>query len=359
MNIGILNSGGDCPGLNAVIEGVVCAAHRRGWNVIGFHDGFEGLLSEARHERYDVLTPEKCRCIRAQGGTIIGTVNTGNFIVLEGDNHKVELDPIVLKKTQATVERLELGALIVVGGDGSQSTALLLSAIGLPVVGVPKTIDNDLGSTDVTFGFNTATQIISNSIDNLRTTANAHGRIMVVEVMGRHAGWLAIAGGITGSADVILIPEIPFEVDNVIESVKQRRAAGQKEIIVVVSEGARISEALITLDAETKGQVRLGGIGKAIAKMLEAATNIETRECSLGHLQRGGSPVAYDRILGVRFGVYAVGMIERGEFSHMASLQGTEMVSVSIEEAVRTLHLVDPKCQLVQTARDLGICLGD
>ena len=359
MNIGVLNSGGDSPGLNAVIEGVVGAASRRGWNVVGFYDGFEGLLSEEGDERFEGLTPAACRGLRAKGGTILGTVNKGNFAIKVGVDQKGAIEPAVLEKTKATVRRLGLDALIVVGGDGSQSTALLLSEIGLPVVGVPKTIDNDLGATDVTFGFYSAVSIVSESLDRLETTANAHQRMMVVEVMGRHAGWIALEGGIAGSADVILLPEIPFSLENVVECIKARKAAGQREILVVVSEGARLADELVLLDEKTQGEVRLGGIGKVIAKKLEEATGIETRSCVLGHIQRGGSPCSYDRILGTRFGSYAVELVEKRQFSCMVALRGTQMTAVPIEEAVKTLKLVDPDCQLVRTARDLGVCFGD
>ena len=332
MNIGVLNSGGDSPGLNAVIEGVVGAASRR---------GFEGLLSEEGDERFEWLTPAACRGLRAKGGTILGTVNKGNFAIKVGVDQKGAIEPAVLEKTKATVRRLGLDALIVVGGDGSQSTALLLSEIGLPVVGVPKTIDNDLGATDVTFGFYSAVSIVSESLDRLETTANAHQRMMVVEVMGRHAGWIALEGGIAGSADVILLPEIPFSLENVVECIKARKAAGQREILVVVSEGARLADELVLLDE------------------LEEATGIETRSCVLGHIQRGGSPCSYDRILGTRFGSYAVELVEKRQFSCMVALRGTQMTAVPIEEAVKTLKLVDPDCQLVRTARDLGVCFGD
>lgn len=359
MNIGILNSGGDCPGLNAVIEGAVGAASRRGWNVIGFYDGFEGLLSDENNPRYETLTMERCRAIRAEGGTILGTVNKGNFAIKVGVNQKGEIEPSVLEKTKNTIKRLQIEALIVVGGDGSQSTALLLSEIGLPVVGVPKTIDNDLGATDVTFGFNSAVAIVADSLDKLKTTANAHQRMMVVEVMGRHAGWIALQGGIAGSADVILLPEIPFDLDVVAKSIERRKGLKQREILVVVSEGAKIANELVLVDGKTKGEVRLGGIGSVIAEKLGEATGIETRTCVLGHIQRGGSPIAYDRILGTRFGAYAITLIENKQFSHMVALHGTDMVAVPIEEAVKTLHLVDPACQLVETARDLGICFGD
>lgn len=359
MNIGVLNSVGDSPGLNAVIEGVVGAASRRGWNVVGFYDGFEGLLSEEGDERFEWMTPAACRGLRAKGGTILGTVNKGNFAIKVGVDQKGAIEPAVLEKTKATVRRLGLDALIVVGGDGSQSTALLLSEIGLPVVGVPKTIDNDLGATDVTFGFYSAVSIVSESLDRLETTANAHQRMMVVEVMGRHAGWIALEGGIAGSADVILLPEIPFSLENVVECIKVRKAAGQREILVVVSEGARLADELVLLDEKTQGEVRLGGIGKVIAKKLEEATGIETRSCVLGHIQRGGSPCSYDRILGTRFGSYAVELVEKRQFSCMVALRGTQMTAVPIEEAVKTLKLVDPDCQLVRTARDLGVCFGD
>ena len=350
MNIGVLNSGGDSPGLNAVIEGVVGAASRRGWNVVGFYDGFEGLLSEEGDERFEWLTPTACRGLRAKGGTILGTVNKGNFAIKVGVDQKGAIEPAVLEKTKATVRRLGLDALIVVGGDGSQSTALLLSEIGLPVVGVPKTIDNDLGATDVTFGFYSAVSIVSESLDRLETTANAHQRMMVVEVMGRHAGWIALEGGIAGSADIILLPEIPFSLENVVECIKARKAAGQR---------ARLADELVLLDEKTQGEVRLGGIGKVIAKKLEEATGIETRSCVLGHIQRGGSPCSYDRILGTRFGSYAVELVEKRQFSCMVALRGTQMTAVPIEEAVKTLKLVDPDCQLVRTARDLGVCFGD
>lgn len=359
MNIGILNSGGDCPGLNAVIEGAVGAASRRGWNVIGFHDGFEGLLSDESNPRYETLTPEKCRGIRALGGTILGTVNKGNFAIKVGVNQKGEIEPAVLEKTKKTIERLNINALVVVGGDGSQSTSLLFSDIGLPVVGVPKTIDNDLGATDVTFGFNSSIEVVSEALDRLKTTANAHQRMMVVEVMGRHAGWIALEGGLAGSADVILLPEIPFDLDIVIQSIKNRKEAGQREILVVVSEGAKLANELVLIDNTAGGEVRLGGIGNIIAEKLEDATGIETRACVLGHTQRGGSPIAYDRILGVRFGAHAVKLIEDKKFSHMVALKGTEMTSVHIEDAVKTLKVVNPNCQLVETGRDLGVCFGD
>ena len=334
MNIGVLNSGGDSPGLNAVIEGVVGAASRRGWNVVGFYDGFEGLLSEEGDERFEWLTPAACRGLRAKGGTILGTVNKGNFAIKVGVDQKGAIEPAVLEKTKATVRRLGLDALIVVGGDGSQSTALLLSEIGLPVVGVPKTIDNDLGATDVTFGFYSAVSIVSESLDRLETTANAHQRMMVVEVMGRHAGWIALEGGIAGSADVILLPEIPFSLENVVECIKARKAAGQREILVVVSEGARLADELVLLDEKTQGEVRLGGIGKVIAKKLEEATGIETRSCVLGHIQRGGSPSAMDRVMATRMGYAAVRALMEGKTNRVVVSDNNIVTDIDIEEGL-------------------------
>ncbi|MCH5284213.1 MAG: ATP-dependent 6-phosphofructokinase [Akkermansiaceae bacterium] len=359
MNIGILNAGGDCPGLNAVIEGAVGAASARGWTVYGFFDGFEGLLSTPENERWRILTPANCHNIRSLGGTILGTVNKGNFTVKSGVGGKLQIADDVLRRSKETVERLGLSALIVVGGDGSQTIGLELRHIGLPIVGVPKTIDNDLGSTDYTFGFWTAVSIVSANLDRLRTTAYSHQRMMVVEVMGRHAGWIALYGGIAGGADVILLPEIEFKLEEIVRKVELLKALGQREIIVVVSEGARIGGKLLTLDEETVGEVRLGGIASFLSTKLETITGIETRYCVLGHVQRGGSPIAFDRVLGVRCGAKAIDLIEENKFGDTVALLRNEMVSMPIEEAVRQLHLVDKKSQLIEAAKEIGISFGD
>ena len=359
MNIGILNAGGDCPGLNAVIEGAVAAASARGWTVYGFYDGFEGLLSTPENERWRILTPENCLNIRSTGGTILGTVNKGNFTVKSGVGGRMQIAEDVLARSKATVERLGLSALIVVGGDGSQTIGQELRQIGLPIVGVPKTIDNDLGATDYTFGFWTAVSVVSKQLDRLRTTAFSHQRMMVVEVMGRHAGWIALYGGISGGADVILIPEIPFTLEDVVRKVELTKALGQREIIIVVSEGATIGGKLLTLDEETKGEVRLGGIAAFLSTKLETITGIETRYCVLGHTQRGGTPCAFDRILGVRFGVEAVKLIEKKDFGKTVVLNGLNIDNVPIEEAVAHHRFVSPDSQVVSTARDLGIIFGD
>lgn len=359
MNIGILNAGGDCPGLNAVIEGAVAAANARGWKVYGFYDGFEGLLSTPDNERWKILTPENCHNIRSTGGTILGTVNKGNFTVKSGVGGRMQIAQSVLDKSKATVERLGLKALIVVGGDGSQTIGLELRNIGLPIVGVPKTIDNDLGATDYTFGFWTAVQVVSENLDRLRTTADAHQRMMVVEVMGRHAGWIALYGGVAGGADVILIPEIEFKLEEIVRKVELLKALGQREIIIVVSEGARIGGKLLTLDEETKGEVRLGGIANFLSTKLETITGIETRYCVLGHIQRGGSPIPFDRVLGVRCGAKAIDLIAEGKFGETVALNRVDIVSMPIEDAVRSLHLVDSNSQLVEAARQIGVSFGD
>lgn len=358
MNIGILNAGGDCPGLNAVIEGAVGAASARGWTVYGFYDGFEGLLSTPDNERWRILTPENCHNIRSMGGTILGTVNKGNFTVKSGVGGRMQIAQDVLDRSKATVERLGLSALIVVGGDGSQTIGLELREIGLPIVGVPKTIDNDLGATDYTFGFWTAVSVVSENLDRLRTTADAHQRMMVVEVMGRHAGWIALYGGIAGGADVILIPEIEFKMEEVVRKVELLKALGQREIIIVVSEGAKIGGKLLTLDEETKGEVRLGGIASFLSTKLETLTGIETRYCVLGHIQRGGDPISFDRVLGVRCGAKAIDLIEEGKFGYTVSLNRIEITSMPIEEAVRSLHLVDRRSQLIEAAKEIGISFG-
>ena len=265
----------------------------------------------------------------------------------------------VLRKSRETVDRLGLEALIVVGGDGSQTIGLELRQIGLPIVGVPKTIDNDLGSTDYTFGFWTAVSVVSANLDRLRTTAESHQRMMVVEVMGRHAGWIALYGGISGGADVILIPEIEFKLEEVVRKVELLKALGQREILVVVSEGAKIGGKLLTLDEETEGEVRLGGIASFLSTKLETITGIETRYCVLGHVQRGGSPIPFDRVLGVRCGAKAIDLIEEGRFGDTVALARNEIVSMPIEEAVSQLHLVDEKSQLVEAAKEIGISFGD
>ena len=360
MIIGILNSGGDCPGINAVIEGYVSAAYRRGWRVIGFHDGFEGLLPIAGGRRYETLTPSKAHKIRAYGGTILGTTSTGNFKVVTNKVGRRQVDREVMAKAKKTINALGLEALAVIGGSGSARTAKLLSEEGLPVISIPKTINNDLcPDSDYTFGFHSAVTVVTESIDRIRTTANAHQRMMVIEVMGDMSGWIALYGGIAAAADVVLIPEIEYDLDKVIECIKARKATGQREIIVVVAEGSRLNGQMVTVHNKDNGDERLGGIGNKLSHILQDRTGIETRYCVLGHTQRGGSPCAFDRILGVRFGVEAVKLIEKKDFGKTVVLNGLNIDNVPIEEAVAHHRFVSPDSQIISTARDLGIIFGD
>ena len=360
MIIGILNSGGDCPGINAVIEGFVSAAYQRAWRVIGFHDGFEGLLPMAGGRRYELLTPMKTHKIRAFGGTILGTTNTGNFNVHVNKFGSASIDKETMAKAKKTITALGLQALVVIGGDGSAKTAQLFSEEGLPVICIPKTINNDLcTASDYTFGFQSAVSVVSESIDRIRTTANAHKRIMVIEVMGNLSGWIALHSGIAASADVVLIPEIEFDLDKVVDCIKARKASGQREIIVVVAEGAKLNGKWVTVKSTERGEERLGGIGNRLCRLLQELTGFTTRYCVLGHTQRGGSPCSFDRILGIRFGVEAVKLIEQKRFGVSLVLNGPQVGSVSIDEAVAKPRMVQPDSQIVQTARELGIIFGD
>lgn len=357
MRIGILNSGGDCPGLNAVIHGVVGAAHQLGWEVVGFRDGFEGLLPPGD---YSILKPQDTIGILKLGGTILGTTNKGHFAAKLGVGDVAEVPPEIVAKAKRTMDRLGIRALIIVGGDGSLTTGLQLFREGWPIVGVPKTIDNDLSATAMTFGFNSAVETVVDGLDRLQTTAASHKRVMVLEVMGRHAGWIALWGGIAGGANVILLPEIPFSLEKVSDFIKHRDAQGHHSTLVVVAEGASMPDGdLVTRDANTGGEIRLGGIGETVAKRLQLLTGKETRACTLGHLQRGGAPTSLDRILAMRFGVMAVKLAEEGAFGRMVSYQAYHVDSVPIEEAVHQLRLVEPDSELVLAAKAVGICLGD
>jgi len=358
MRIGILNSGGDCPGLNAVIHGVVGAASTLGWEVVGFRDGFEGLLPPGD---YMMLDPEKTVGIMKLGGTILGTTNKGHFVAKVGEGNVSQVPVEIVEKAKNTLRHLEVGALIVVGGDGSLTTGLQLYQMGIPVIGVPKTIDNDIQATAMTFGFDSAVAAVVDALDRLHTTAESHKRVICLEVMGRHAGWIALYGGMAGGADVILLPEIPFNLDHVAQAVRKRDSAGFHSTLVVVAEGARLEDgALLTKErVGDKGEDRLGGIGDYVAKHIEKATGKETRSCTLGHLQRGGAPTALDRILGVRFGAMAVSLIEQGKFGRMVSYQQYQVGDVSIEEAVNQLRLVKSDSEIVKAGRSIGICFGD
>jgi phosphofructokinase-like protein len=357
MRLGILNSGGDCPGLNAVIHGVVGAATQLGWEVIGFRDGFEGLLGEGDFVH---LKPVDTIGILKLGGTILGTTNKGHFTAKVGMGDVMAVPAEIVAQAKKNMNRLEIGALVVVGGDGSLTTALQLYREGWPIIGVPKTIDNDLSATSFTFGFDSAVATVVDALDRLHTTGESHKRVMVLEVMGRHAGWIALWGGIAGGANVILLPEISFSFEKIAEFIKRRDELGYHSTLIVVAEGARLPDGeVISIPMNNLGETRLGGIGEKVATKIHQLTDKETRSCTLGHLQRGGAPTALDRVLGVRFGVMAVKLAAEGGFGRMVSYQSYHVGSVEIEEAVHQVRLVQPASEVVQAARAVGISLGD
>jgi 6-phosphofructokinase 1 len=356
--IGILTGGGDCPGLNAVIRSVAkpAMAHFNS-TVIGIIDGFEGLVEGRARE----LTPMDVSGIIHQGGTILGTSNKGDpfhFPMGERNNIKiVDASDQVLN----TYRNLKLDVLIAIGGDGTMTIANKLSGMGLNLIGVPKTIDNDLEATDITFGHDSARAVATEALDRLSTTASAHHRVMVMETMGRYAGWIALGAGVAAGADIILIPEIPFSWDKVYEAVL-KRSKGAKFSIVCVAEGAKPQGGDISvkeMDKKRTDPVRLGGIGELIAKNIEDETGQETRVTVLGHIQRGGSPTAYDRILATRYGAVALQAASRGEFGVMTSLQRNQVVTVPLKNAIGRQRLVPPDSQLVFIARAVGTVFGD
>jgi len=354
--IGVLTSGGDCPGLNAVIRGVCRAADKLDWEVIGFRDGYEGLLPPGD---YMTLDRKNTAGIMHLGGTILGTTNRGHFAAKAGSGGKAAIDPEILGKAKQTFNNLGLTALIAIGGDGSLSTALQLCELGVPVIGVPKTIDNDLEATAMTFGFDSAVACVADALDRLHTTATSHKRVMVLEVMGRHAGWIALYGGLSGGADIILIPEIPFDFEKIAAEVNRREKEGAKSTMIVVAEGASPRQGRQLRHSTASGEHRLGGIGDLVGKEVASRTDKEVRTCILGHLQRGGAPTALDRILGTRFGVKAVQLIQEKKFGTMVSYQNYQTLDVPISHAVHRLRRVDPEGQIVQTARAVEISFGD
>jgi len=357
--VAILTGGGDCPGLNAVLRGVVRSAIlQHGWRVLGIRDGFDGLVNGPDVVELDLAA---VRGILPRGGTILGTSNRGNPFAYPVQRDGQTLLEDVSSRVLENFRALGADALIAVGGDGSLKIAGRFGELGIPVVGVPKTIDNDLSSTDITFGFNTAVGIVTEALDRLHTTAESHHRVMVVEVMGRDAGWIALEAGIAGSADVILIPEIPFEVDAVCRAIEARRDSGSRFSIVVVAEGAKPAggDKVVQLGAdENLGVERLGGIAQVLARKIESCSGMEVRVVVLGHVQRGGTPSAFDRILSSRFGVKAVELVAAGHFGKMVALRGSSLVAVDIAEAIGQLNRVDPQGELVRTAESLGIMLG-
>lgn len=358
--IAILTGGGDCPGLNAVIRGVVRAAGRRNWKVIGIKNGFDGLVDGPKTR---LLDQQSVRGILQRGGTILGTSNRGNpFAYPVERDGKTTLED-VSDKVLANFKELGADALIAVGGDGTLKIAQQLCDLGMPVVGIPKTIDNDLQGTDVTFGYNTAVGIVTEALDRLHSTAESHQRVMVVEVMGRDAGWIALESGIAGSADVILIPEIPYSIERVCEAIHKRGADGHLFSIVVVAEGAVPAAGAKVVQKtadENLGVERLGGIGHAVARQIESCLGLdmELRVVVLGHVQRGGTPSPFDRVLSSRFGVKAVQLIVEGGFGKMVSLHARNIEFIDIADAVGKLNLIDPDGELVEAAEELGIMVG-
>lgn len=348
--IGILTGGGDCPGLNAVIRAAVKTARGFGWEIIGVRDGFDGLL------RGDMapLTRTSIKGILHTGGTILGSTNKLNPFGVGSEAGPVDRSAEVMANFKAA----ELDALITIGGDGTQSIAKKFYDMGIPVVGVPKTIDNDLCATDVTFGFDTAVETATDAIDKLHPTAESHQRVMVLEVMGRTAGWIALHAGIAGGADVILLPEIPIDLDVVCQGIKRRYDIGRNFAIVVVAEGAELKADQAGPDRGPK-PIMGSYLSSRVAQYIVEHTDYDVRGMVLGHMQRGGSPTTYDRVLGSRYGAAAVRLIRDEKYGHMVALRGNEITAVPLAEATAAIRTVDPDGDTVQTARDLGISFGD
>jgi 6-phosphofructokinase 1 len=356
--IGISTGGGDCPGLNAVIRAATRSAILKyGWRVIGIADGFDGLIWP---ERSRELTLDSISGILPRGGTILGTTNRGNPFRYKATENGREVVRDLSPQVIANARQLGMDAVIVVGGDGTQAIGLELFRKGLPVVGVPKTIDNDLSATDVTFGFDTALHTCTDAIDKLFSTAESHHRVMVVEVMGRDAGWIALQAGLAGGAHVILIPEIPFSIQTVCDFILQRDRGGKKFTIVVVAEGIRPGPDLrARYEQEKRMYPRAGAAGNLIGDALGICTRKDVRVTVLGHVQRGGSPSPFDRILSTRFGVEAVELIARGEFGKMVALRGSHIKAVDIAEVCGAMKLVNPNGEMVRIAKTIGVCFGD
>lgn len=359
MRIGVLTGGGDCPGLNAVIRAVVkTATHEYHDDVIGIRDGFSGLINNKMHP----LDLGRVSGLMPRGGTILGSSNRDNpFDFAEYVGGKLEKRDVSAQVIE-NIEKNNLDCVIVIGGDGTQTIAHKFCGLGVKMVGVPKTIDNDLGATDVTFGFDTAITTVMEALDKIHTTAESHHRVMVVEVMGRDAGWIAVSAGIAGGAHIILIPEVPFDIEKIAQKIYERKGRGKHFTVVVVAEGAkkaggdRVIKRIVENSAET---VRLGGIAEQVAAELEAVTHIETRTTVLGHVQRGGSPSAFDRILATRYGSAAVVFAHEGKYDHMVALRTPNVVAVPFSEALHMMKRVEMDGSHVMTARRVGISFGD
>lgn len=351
--IGIITGGGDAPGLNAVIRAAVrTAVGEFGMKVVGIEDSFEGLIDELQTMK---LTTKAVSGLLPRGGTVLGTRNSGSFCKFEKGKMVFPEEPI--REAIENLKKLEIEALIVIGGDGTLTIAHEFHQLGFPVIGVPKTIDNDLAATELTFGFMTAIDIATEALDRLHTTAASHDRILILEVMGRHTGWIALHAGLAGSADVILIPEIPFSFESMAQKVIKREKSGSRFTNIVVAEGARQvgKGEIYRSSGDNKNAPRLGGIGEFVRQKIEEITGKEARCVVLGHLQRGGSPNAFDRMLGTNFGACAVRALAGGETGKMVALKSSEIVTVQLSEAIANIKTVAADGQLVRTARDIGI----
>lgn len=362
--VAICTGGGDCPGLNAVIRAVVrVGIEQHGWEILGVEDALHGLVDLGYRSPHGNLWLglSDVRKILDRGGTILGTSNRSDpfhFVVKQGDGREREVD--VSDKVMENFATLGLDALISIGGDGSMRIGLAFIEKGMNLVGVPKTIDNDLMCTDQTFGFDTAVNIATEALDRIRDTADSHDRVMLVEVMGRHAGWIALHAGIAGGADTILLPEIPYRAEAIAEVIDARRVKGKNYSVIVVAEGARPAGGHASELAKRLGEMpRLMGAAHRVAIELEERVDADMRVTVLGHIQRGGSPSAFDRVLATRYGVAAAGLVARGEFGKMVALRGDDIVAVDVRDAVSAPKLVDPNAQIVSHAREVGVCFGE
>jgi len=357
--IGVLTGGGDCPGLNAVIRAVTkTAVNDYKMKLVGIEDGYEGLITSSCRD----LTYDRASGILTEGGTILGTSNKANPFKYPVKSKGRTVYKDVSGKLIKNVAKLGLDALVCIGGDGTMAVSSRLSAKGLPIVGVPKTIDNDLLGTDLTFGFDSAVTTATEAIDKLHSTAQSHHRVMVVEVMGRYAGWLALESGLAGGGDIILIPEIPFNIKKVCQKVMERRKRGRKFTIIVAAEGAAPVGGQMVVDkmVETSPDpIRLGGLGRVVGEQVEKLTGVETRVTVLGHLQRGGTPTAFDRILATRFGSEAVYAVAQRKFGSMVALKGQDIVTVSFDEVAKGIRTVPVDSPIIRAARSVGTSFGD
>lgn len=356
MKVGIINGGGDCPGLNTVIDSIVRVLYPD-YTIYGFYKGFEGILKK----EYIELTPDFTLPFRFEGGTFLKTVNKGVFASKTGLGESRNIEDDIISQTIQSYKELGLEGLISLGGDGSMSIANQLAKHGLNIIGVPKSIDNDLMGTDMTFGFQTAVEIATEALDRLETTAFSHDRVMILEVMGRSAGWIGLYSGLAGGANMILIPEIPFSWDILLKHVKDRTTQGKKNMLIVVSEGAMPDGGeVITRDiGATSSETLLGGIGEAVEKFLNNDPDIESRSTTLGHIQRGGSPCAFDRVLSRSLGSEAAQLFMQKKFGQMVTYRNGAFKHISIANAVQEIKHIEPQDHLIQMAKSMGVCFGD